>query len=96
MANDQTNTEQANDQPKPAYVWRGQRTPGGGWHEYFAAPDGLPTRDLMAEDVAALSDAQRKKLESPTGQRLYATPERIEAERKAAADEAKKRKAAKE
>lgn len=43
----------------------------GGYQEFFGGDDGLPCHDLTAADVAGFTDAQRAKLESPTGQRLY-------------------------
>lgn len=55
-----------------AYTWHGVWDAGaGGPVEFFGGPDGLPARDLTAAEVAALTDEQRAKLESPAGRRLY-------------------------
>lgn len=58
-----------------AYRWIGERDAAGKPVEFFGAPDGLPARDLTGADVAALNAAQRSKLESAAGQRLYAKVE---------------------
>lgn len=55
-----------------AFKWRGVWDEGaGGPVEFFGEPDGLPARDLTAEEVAGLNPAQREKLESEAGKRLY-------------------------
>lgn len=55
-----------------AYRWLGVWDQGaGGWQEFFGGEDGLPARDLTAADVAGLTDAQKARLESDAGKRLY-------------------------
>lgn len=58
-----------------AYRWQGVWNAGAdGWYEFFggdAELGGLPCRDLTAEDVAGLTEAQKRNLHSPTGKRLY-------------------------
>lgn len=55
-----------------AYTWRGYWDNGaGGWAEFFGGADGLPCRDLTAEDVAGFSADQTEKLVSECGKRLY-------------------------
>lgn len=55
-----------------AYTWKGQWDAGAqGWSEFFGGDEGIPARDLNAAEVAAFSPAQRAKLESEAGKRLY-------------------------
>lgn len=54
-----------------AYRWQGERDANGRAFEFFGAPDPIPSRDLTDDDIATLSPAQRSKLESPAGRRLF-------------------------
>ena len=55
-----------------AYTWHGAWDEGaGGPVEFFGGEDGLPARDLTADEVAGFSKEQNAKLNSETGKRLY-------------------------
>jgi hypothetical protein len=73
-----------------AYKWHGVWDEGaGGPVEYFGNPDGIPARDLTADDVADFNEVQLEKLVSPTGKRLY-KPVRPPAPKKPVARKAKR------
>lgn len=55
-----------------AFTFHGTWDEGaGGYQEFFGGDDGLPCHDLTSADVAGFNGAQREKLSSPAGQRLY-------------------------
>lgn len=72
---------------KGARIWIGDRLPDGQPVEFFGGAHPLPARDMSAEEVEALTPEQAALLESPAGQRLYATAKVAAAARPADAGE---------